>query len=177
MPTRIFSIGHSTRPIAAFLSLLGAHQVVTLADVRTIPGSRRNRQYGQALLARSLADLGVSYLHLPQLGGLRKPLPDSTNAGWRNSSFRGYADHMASAEFAAGLSRLLELAEQAPTAIMCAEAVPWRCHRSLIADALVVRGLKVLHIVDGSEVRPHALTPFARVEGDCLTYPASRGSQ
>jgi uncharacterized protein (DUF488 family) len=128
--------------------------------------------FSRAALAEELPRHGVEYVHLPELGGLRRPRPDSANAGWRNDSFRGYADYMAGAEFEAGLDRLLELSEPRPTAVMCAEAVPWRCHRSLIADALLVRGVEVRHVVGPGPARLHRLTPFAHVEGGRITYPA-----
>jgi uncharacterized protein (DUF488 family) len=144
-----------------------------LADVRTIPRSRANPQYDQARLARALEAAGIGYAHLPHLGGLRKPRPDSPNAGWRNTSYRGYADHMATPEFEEGLCELRALARAGPVAVMCAEAVPWRCHRSLIADALLARGVTVEHIVGRGRTQPHRLTPFARVEGRAVTYPAA----
>lgn len=168
---RIFTIGHSTRPITEFLALLQAHGVRTLVDVRTVPGSRHNPQYGAAALAVSLAAEGIGYRHITALGGLRKPRLDSTNLGWRNKSFRGYADHMATPEFAAGLTELL--AQPEPAAIMCAEAVPWRCHRSLIGDALVARGVEVLDILGATQTRPHRLSPIAVVEAGQVRYPAS----
>ena len=169
----LFTIGHSTRSLEELVALLREHGVTRLVDVRTAPGSRRMPHFSRAALAADLPALGVEYLHLPELGGLRRPRPDSPNAGWRNDSFRGFADHMATDAFRAGLDRLLALArERGPVAIMCAEAVPWRCHRSLIADALTVRGVEVRHILGPGGARPHSLTPFAHVEGDRITYPA-----
>ena len=167
----LFTIGHSTHPLAEFIALLQAHGVTLLADVRTIPRSRHNPQFNRETLPVSLAQAGIGYVHLAALGGLRKPLPDSINAAWKNASFRGYADYMQTPEFAAGLEQLLELARERPTAVMCAEAVPWRCHRSLIGDALTARGVAVEDILSESKRSPHRMTPFARVEGERVTYP------
>ena len=169
----IFTVGHSTHPIEEFLRILDAHGVRQLVDVRTIPRSRRNPQFNQEDLAASLKDAGILYSHMPGLGGLRKPRRDSINSGWRNASFRGYADYMQTPEFRANLKRLIALASDMPTAIMCAEAVPWRCHRSLIADALVARDVAVQEILSAAKVQPHALTPFAEVNGDEVTYPGN----
>jgi uncharacterized protein (DUF488 family) len=143
-----------------------------LVDVRTLPASRRMPHFAKAALERSLPLHGIAYRHMPELGGLRKPGPDSINTGWRNVSFRGYADYMQTQEFWAAIDRLIELGKQRRVAIMCAEAVPWRCHRSLIADALRVRGVDVKHITGPGEPSAHRLTPFARVEGGRITYPA-----
>ena len=173
----IFTIGHSTRPIEAFLECLQRHGVRQLVDVRTSPGSRRNPQFGAAALARSLARADILYAQIGALGGRRRPAPDSPNGAWRNLSFRGYADHMASPEFALGLAELLARAELAPTAIMCAEAVPWRCHRSLIADALIARGVVVRDIFAVDQVRPHALSPMAVVEDGVVRYPPTPAAQ
>ncbi len=167
----LFTIGHSTRTIEEFVGLLHAHGVAHVADVRTIPRSRRNPQYNRGALSAALAAAGVGYSHMPGLGGLRHPRPDSVNGGWENPSFRGYADYMQTAEFADSLDALVTLARQTRVAAMCAEAVPWRCHRSLIADALVVRHVRVEHVL-GATRSPHGLTPWARVEGTRLTYPA-----
>ena len=145
-------------------------------DVRTIPRSRRNPQFSRENLPRSLKDAGIVYQHRPGLGGLRHPRRDSINTGWRNAGFRGFADYMQTPEFHENLERLIELAAVGPTAIMCAEAVPWRCHRSLIADALVGRGIEVLEILTAAKSQPHALTPFAKVEGGEVTYPSSGAS-
>lgn len=142
-----------------------------LVDVRTVPASRRMPHFAKAALSRSLPAAGIAYEHMPELGGLRKPRRDSVNTGWKNESFRGYADYMQTAEFAAGVSHLEALAAQRRVAIMCAEAVPWRCHRSLIADELTVRGDDVMHITGTGAPSPHRLTPFARVEGGRITYP------
>jgi uncharacterized protein (DUF488 family) len=171
MPT-IFTIGHSTRSLDELLGLLRGHDVGIVADVRTVPKSRRHPQFGREALADALGRAELRYLHLPDLGGLRRPRPDSPNAGWRNASFRGYADHLATEEFARGLAELLSLTDEGTVAAMCAEAVPWRCHRSLIADALLIRGRPVEHILGPGPTRPHRLTPFARVDGQSLTYPA-----
>jgi uncharacterized protein (DUF488 family) len=167
----IYTIGHSTRSAEEFVALLDAHRVRTLVDVRTIPRSRHNPQFNTDALAATLAATGIRYVHMPALGGLRRPQRDSVNAGWRNDSFRGYADYMQTPAFAAAIDALIALATPEPTAIMCAEAVPWRCHRSLIADALLVRGVAVEEIVSGARTTPHALTPFARVAGTDITYP------
>jgi uncharacterized protein (DUF488 family) len=170
---RIFTIGHSTRSLEEFVALLRAARVTVLADIRTIPKSRRNPQFGQDELRRALRSRRIRYVHIPALGGLRRARPDSPNTGWRNASFRGFADYMMTDAFEAGLAELRGLAEQGRTvAVMCAEAVPWRCHRSLVADALTVRGVRVEHIMGSGAARPHRLTPFARVEGTRLTYPA-----
>ena len=166
-------MGHSTRGLDELADLLRAQGVTLLADVRTAPGSRRMPHFSRAVLEEELAGRGIEYVHLPELGGLRRPRPDSPNSGWRNESFRGYAYHMATAEFRDGVARLLELARGRSAAVMCAEAVPWRCHRSLLADALLVRGIEVRHIIGPGAVRPHTLTPFARVEDERITYPAS----
>jgi len=169
---RILAIGHSTRPIEELVGLLASVEVLTVADVRTIPRSRANPQYDQVRLARALAAAGIGYAHLARLGGLRKPWPDSPNGAWRNSSFRGYADHMATPEFEEGLCELRALARAGTVAILCAEAVPWRCHRSLLADTLLARGATVEHIAGRGRTLPHRLTPFARIEGRMVTYPA-----
>jgi uncharacterized protein (DUF488 family) len=145
--------------------------VTLLADVRTVPRSRHTPQWNREAAAAALTARGIRYHHLPRLGGFRKPRLDSPNTGWRNLSFRGYADHMATADFAAGLEELMALARAAPTAVACTEAVPWRCHRSLLADALTVRGIEVRHLVSPTSTRPHTLTPFACVEGGLITYP------
>ncbi len=169
----IFTIGHSTRPIAEFVDLLQAHGVKQLIDIRTIPKSRHNPQFNSDALAATLRHAGIRYAHLKELGGLRHARKDSVNLGWRNASFRGFADYMQTPEFTAALDRAADLAQQLPTALMCAEAVPWRCHRSLVADALLVRGVRVLHITSKAEPKPHSLTPFARVHGTEITYPES----
>ena len=170
-PELVFTIGHSNRPIEDFIGLLWQNGVGCLLDIRTIPKSRHNPQFGQDQLAASLADAGIEYRYLSGLGGLRRPRADSPNAGWRNLSFRGYADYMQTDEFAANVDTVVELGRDMPCALMCAEAVPWRCHRSLVADALLLRGVRVDDIIDARQRRPHKLTPFAHVEGLCITYP------
>jgi hypothetical protein len=167
----VLTIGHSTRATEEFIGLLTAHGVRCLVDVRTMPGSRRNPQFNAEALREALRTRGIGYEHLRGLGGLRKPRPDSVNSGWRNRSFRGYADHMASEEFKGDLQKLADVAANEPVAVMCAEAVPWRCHRSLLADALLVRGFEVEEIVTATRRQPHRLTPFAVVAGDEITYP------
>jgi uncharacterized protein (DUF488 family) len=171
-PTTIWTIGHSTRPIEEFLGLLSGARIDTIADVRSFPGSRKYPQYGKEALATTLAAHGIGYDWLPALGGRRRVAPDSPNTAWRNASFRGYADYMSSPEFAQGLGQLIQLASQARTAIMCAEAVWWRCHRSMIADALSVRGIEVVHILDTKHSVVHPMTAPARVVGGALTYVA-----
>jgi uncharacterized protein (DUF488 family) len=167
----VFSIGHSTRNFDEFLELIEGFRIRLLLDIRTIPRSRHVPQFNSESLERALQNHGVGYRHLKQLGGLRKPINDSPNTGWRNLSFRGFADYMQTAEFKKGLSELLDLAAEKTLALMCAEAVPWRCHRSLISDALLIRGIEVLHIISANSVRLHELTPFAAVKGDRITYP------
>ena len=167
----VLTIGHSTRPLADFLAILKAHGVEKVVDVRTVPRSRHNPQFNQETLPQSLAAVAIGYVHLSGLGGLRHPRRDSPNLGWHNDSFRGFADYMLTPEFAEHLQALIDLARQARLVLMCAETVPWRCHRSLIADALTVRGLKVEHIISEPKLQEHRLTPFARVEGARITYP------
>jgi uncharacterized protein (DUF488 family) len=168
---RIFTIGHSTRPIEEFIELLQANGVKQLIDIRTIPKSRRHPQFGSEALADSLARAGIAYAHMKELGGLRHPRKDSVNLGWRNESFRGYADYMQTPEFNAAVEKAIQLSREKPTALMCAEAVPWRCHRSLVADALLARGLEVLAIIGKTAPKEHNLTPFAHVRGTKITYP------
>ena len=172
----IFTIGHSTHPIERFIELLQSNGVKQLLDIRTIPKSRHNPQFDSDVLAASLRAAHIRYVHLKELGGLRHAHRDSVNRGWRNASFRGYADYMQTPEFEAALARAIELAQARPTALMCAEAVPWRCHRSFVADALTVRGIRVLEIVSSAEPKEHQLTPFARVRGNDITYPAEQAS-
>src|SRR6266567_4998231 len=169
----IYTIGHSTRTIEQFIELLKAHDIEELVDVRTIPKSRHNPQFGAEELAASLQRAGIAYTHLAKLGGLRHASKDSVNLGWQNISFRGFADYMATSEFQAGLDELKALAEKKTVAIMCAEAVPWRCHRSLIADALTIQGWQVLHIQSRKTASPHELTSFLKIIDDKLTYPAT----
>jgi uncharacterized protein (DUF488 family) len=168
----VFTIGHSTRPIDAFIRLLRAHGVRRVVDVRTIPRSRHNPQFDRQQLSPSLHRAHIHYTHLASLGGRRRPRPDSPNGAWTNASFRGYADHMQTAAFGRGVDRVIELATVEPVVLMCAEAVPWRCHRSLIADALLARGITVAEIASAIRLRPHALTPWARVIGTSVTYPS-----
>jgi uncharacterized protein (DUF488 family) len=175
-PLTVFTIGHSTRPIDEFLDLLRAHGIRQLLDIRTIPKSRRNPQFNTDSLAESLKGAGIRYLHLKDLGGLRHPARDSKNLGWRNASFRGYADYMQTPAFAEALDRAIRLAQEKRAVLMCAEAVPWRCHRSLVADALLVRGIRVLEIISAAEPKEHKLTPFARVRRTRITYPADQRS-
>ena len=168
----VFTIGHSTRTIADFIRLVKAHGVQRVIDVRTIPKSRHNPQFNRERLSPALHRARLHYRHLPGLGGRRHARRDSTNTGWRNAGFRGYADYMQTPIFRESLDRCIELAKREPAVLMCAEAVPWRCHRSLIADALLVRGISVCEITSGVRSRPHTLTPWARVEGVQVTYPA-----
>jgi uncharacterized protein (DUF488 family) len=171
-PATIYTIGHSTRSIDEFIGLLRASGVERLIDIRTIPKSRHNPQFNSEALSRALQAARIDYRHIKELGGLRHARGDSQNMGWRNASFRGFADYMQTEEFEQVLERAIELAGQKTSAFMCAEAVPWRCHRSLVADALLVRGIEVLDIVGGSPPRPHKMTPFARVRGREIVYPA-----
>lgn len=167
----IYTIGHSTRSLEEFVEMLTAHGVKQLVDVRTVPKSRRYPHFAGEALAESLPPAGISYRWLKELGGRRRPRPDSPNLGWRNESFRGYADHMQSLEFVRGVEELVERGHNDDLVIMCAEAVPWRCHRSLIGDALLVRGANVLDIMTARKAPAHKLTPFARVDGTTITYP------
>jgi uncharacterized protein (DUF488 family) len=167
----ILTIGHSTRATEDFIDLLRAHGVQLIVDVRTIPRSRRNPQFNEDTLAASLKDSGIDYVRLKELGGLRRPKKDSQNMGWRNESFRGFADYMQTPEFEAGINELVRLARDRTVAVMCAEALPWRCHRSLVADALVVRGIKVEHIMTLKKRTEHSMTKWAKVVGKQITYP------
>ena len=171
VPT-VLTIGHSTRKLDEFIHLLKAHQASCVGDVRTIPRSKRNPQFNRETLPNALREAGIDYIHFPGLGGLRKPRADSHNDGWRNSSFRGFADYMETPEFEESLGALVEVARSHRVALMCAEAVPWRCHRSLIADALLARGIAVADILSDRRSTPHALTPFAIVCGTRVSYPA-----
>jgi uncharacterized protein (DUF488 family) len=171
----IWTIGHSTRTLDEFLALLAQYRIDAVADVRRFPGSRRYPQYNEANLRASLAGHAIDYLWLPALGGRRKPLPDSPNIAWRNAAFRGYADHIGSVEFADGMRDLLELAMRRRTALMCAELLWWRCHRSLIADALSVRGIEVVHVLDATHATVHPMTAPARIVDGRLTYVAADG--
>ncbi len=168
----VMTIGHSTRTIEEFISLLQAHAVTCVVDVRTVPRSRDNPQFNRETLPVSLKTAGIGYVHMAELGGLRHTTRDSLNIGWRNASFRGYADYMQTPEFQRAIDQLIQLANQDRIAVMCAEAVPWRCHRSLIEDALLVRGIRSEDIMSATRRQVHALTTFARVEGTQITYPA-----
>ena len=168
----IFTVGHSTRSADEFLALLRAHGVTRLVDIRTVPKSRRHPHFAGDALGPFLASHGIAYVHLPSLGGLRKPRRDSPNGAWQNDSFRGYADYMQTPAFAAGVDDLLALSQESTTAIMCAEAKWWQCHRQLVADALTARGVEVRHIMTRRDAPRHELTAFARVEGTRVTYPA-----
>jgi len=170
----VMTVGHSTRTLKEFVALLLAHGVKQLIDVRTIPRSRHNPQFNRDRLPRPLQKAGIRYRHMAGLGGLRHARRDSINAGWRNASFHGFADYMQTPEFQAALEQLIQLSQKRQTAIMCAEAVPWRCHRSLIGDALLVRGFRVEEIASLTRTRPHTLTPWARVKGKQLSYPTPR---
>ena len=171
-PLVVFTIGHSTRTRQDFIRLLKAHEVQRVIDVRTIPRSRHNPQFNRDQLSPALHGARIHYRHMPGLGGLRRARRDSTNTGWRNASFRGYADHMQTSMFRESLDQCIELAKRERVVLMCAEAVPWRCHRSLIADALLARGIKAREITSGIRTRPHSLTPWARVNRTQVTYPA-----
>jgi uncharacterized protein (DUF488 family) len=173
-PPLVLTIGHSTRALAELLALLAEFEVTTLVDVRRFPGSRRYPHFSGPALARALSEVAIAYAHEPDLGGRRDPVADSPNTAWRVAAFRGYADYMATPAFRAGLLRVLAQAEQGRPVIMCAEAVPWRCHRQLIADALVARGVTVRHILGPGQERAHELNPSARPGPDgVLVYPAT----
>lgn len=174
LPEAIWTIGHSTRSAEEFIALLGGNGIQALADVRRFPGSRKYPHFNVGPLAHALRDAGIEYVPFPELGGRRKPLPDSPNTAWRNDAFRGYADYMRTPEFAAGMERLAALASTKRTAIMCSEAVWWRCHRGLIADWLKVRGVRVLHIVDARHVVEHPYTSAAHVTNGELDYCTSK---
>jgi len=167
----VLTIGHSTRTLVEFIGLLQVHGATCVVDVRTVPRSRHNPQFNEDSLPRALKKAGLGYVHLPGLGGLRHAKRDSLNVGWRNASFRGYADYMQTPVFEQSLEELIRLAKQERIAIMCAEAVPWRCHRSLIADALLVRGIRTEDIMSPTRRQVHVLTPFAKVRDTTITYP------
>lgn len=167
----VYTIGHSTRPIKEFIELLKINGVMELIDIRTVPRSRHNPQYEQASLAVSLPDNGISYVYMKELGGLRPKAKNSINMGWHNQSFRNYADYMQTQEFADAIDQLIAHTQKKTVSIMCAEVVPWRCHRSLVGDALLVRGVQVLDIMSETSVRAHTLTSFAVTTGTTITYP------
>jgi uncharacterized protein (DUF488 family) len=167
----LFTIGHSTRTFEDFVAILAMHGVTAIADVRSIPKSRRYPHFADTALAIELPLRGIAYVPFKSLGGRRRTVADSPNGGWRNASFRGYADYMQTKAFDDALKELMAVASQQPTAIMCAEAVPWRCHRSLIGDAMLVRGWRVLDLIGLAKPKPHTLTPFAKVNGSAIVYP------
>ncbi len=171
--TVVFTVGHSTRPVSDFMKIIHAYGIKKVVDIRTIPKSRHNPQFNQDALRETLKAAKIGYLHMSGLGGLRHALRDSPNMAWRNASFRGFADYMQTREFEEQLEKLIEAAEKRATVIMCAEAVPWRCHRSLIGDALLVRGVQVRHIISAGSSRDHSLTPWAKVKGTKITYPGN----
>ena len=170
-PTVVYTIGHSTLPLETFITRLKTFGVQRIVDVRTIPRSRHNPQFDRTTLPQAVRRAGIGYIHMKGLGGLRHARADSINTGWQNASFRGYADYMQTEEFQHSLQRLYGMARQKTIALLCAEAVPFRCHRSLIADALTVSGMEVRHITSGRTASPHRLTPWIKVEGDQITYP------
>jgi uncharacterized protein (DUF488 family) len=170
----VMTIGHSTRTLKKFIGLLQAHAVSQVVDVRTIPRSRHNPQFNKDSLPGELKKAGLGYVHLPGLGGLRHAKLNSLNVGWLNASFRGYADYMQTPEFETSLEELIQLAKREQIVIMCAEAVPWRCHRSLIADALLIRRIRTEDIMSPTRRQVHTLTPFAKVRGTMITYPAEK---
>jgi len=167
----IFTIGHSTRTLEEFIAILKARNIETLVDVRTIPRSRHNPQFNKESLPKELKKAGIGYVPISGLGGLRKAEKDSLNSGWRNASFRGFADYMQTKEFEQNLKELINLGKKERLALMCAEALPCRCHRSLISDALLVRGVPAEHIYSATNSKPHTLTSFAKVKGTRITYP------
>ena len=170
----IYTIGHSTRSAGEFVALLREHDIQLLADIRRYPGSKRYPHFASEAMAGWLPEQGMAYRHMPELGGRRKPLPDSRNTAWRNDQFRAYADYMATDEFRTAIDTLLALAGQQRVTIMCAEAVPWRCHRNLVADDLTRRGIEVMHIIGAGAAKVHAINPHAQIEGDHLVYPAEQ---
>jgi len=167
----VLTIGHSTRTLEAFIQILKDNRITMVVDIRTSPRSGHNPQFNADTLPEALKATGIGYVHMKGLGGLRHPIPDSLNTSWRNASFRGFADYMQTAEFEDNLKELINLAHKERIALMCAEAVPWRCHRSLIADALLVRGITVEHIINESTKRIHEVTPWAKVNGTQIKYP------
>jgi uncharacterized protein (DUF488 family) len=169
--TVVYTVGHSTRTLDEFIELLQAYAVALVVDVRTVPRSRHNPQFNKETLPTALKPFGIRYIHMPEIGGLRRPKPDSVNLAWKNSSFRGYADSMQTKEFTDNLLKIIALARENRLALMCAEALPWRCHRNLISDALVVRHVKVEHIISKDSTIDHELNEMAHVEGTKITYP------
>ena len=167
----VYTIGHSTRTIKDFIELIKTYGIKVIVDVRTIAGSRHNPQYNEESLNISLSKHNISYMRMKGLGGLRHTTKESLNKAWKNSSFRGYADYMQTLEFSKNIKKLIKIAKEKPIVIMCAEAVPWRCHRSLIGDALVIRGMKVIDIISEKNSILHKMTPFAQVKGQTITYP------
>jgi uncharacterized protein (DUF488 family) len=167
----VFTIGHSTRTLDEFIGLLKNYSVTLVLDVRTVPRSRHNPQFNKETLPVSLKTEGIKYIHMPEIGGLRRPKHDSINLAWKNMGFRGYADYMQTKEFTDGLLKIVALARENHLALMCAEALPWRCHRSLISDALVARHIKVQHIITATSIINHELNEIAQVEGTKITYP------
>jgi uncharacterized protein (DUF488 family) len=174
-PATLYTIGHSNRQLEEFLELLLQHEIAQLVDIRILPGSRSYPHFDRERLAAALAELRIAYRHLPELGGRRRPSADSRNTGWRHPAFRGYADYMQTDEFRSAAEELAGLARARTTAIMCSEAVPWRCHRSLVSDAMLLRGFTVIDIISRTSARPHTLTDFAQVDGLQLVYPAAQG--
>lgn len=168
----IYTIGHSTRELDEFIDILKTYQINLLADIRSVPRSRHTPQFNEDNLAKALPKSNIEYVHLERLGGLRHTAKDSINLGWHNASFRGYADYMQTADFKRGIDELLKLASGKTVAIMCAEAVPWRCHRSLVGDALLIRGAEVVDIYDAKKSQPEKVTNFAKIEGQTITYPS-----
>lgn len=175
-PLHVYTIGHSTRPVEEFIEILKTYSVNLLVDIRTIPRSRHNPQYEERALSKALENQKIGYVHLAALGGLRHTRKDSVNTGWKNLSFRGYSDYMQTEEFSAAINELIALASERTIAMMCAEAVPWRCHRSLVGDALLARGVEVIDILSETNAKPHRLTPWARVNGTSVTYPGGTDS-
>jgi uncharacterized protein (DUF488 family) len=172
--SNVYTIGHSTRTIEEFVEILQSYQIETVVDVRTIAASRHNPQYNEEELHKDLSRKGIGYIRLKGLGGLRHTTKASINTAWQNASFRGYADYMQTAQFRENIEQLIKIAEEKQTAIMCAEAVPWRCHRSLIGDALLIRGIEVIDILTEKVSKPHVMTSFAKIDGEMITYPIDR---
>lgn len=173
MNITVYTIGHSTRPIEKFIQILQLYGIEKVVDVRTIAASRHNPQYNEEELRKSLNRRQIDYVHCRGLGGLRHASKESVNTGWHNASFRGYADYMQKIEFRENIEQLIDIARNEQIVLMCAEALPWRCHRSLIGDALVIRSIEVINIFSEKISKPHILTPFAKIEGLAITYPAS----